>query len=332
MRSASRLPPLATALALVASLCGCGLLGGNDEPPPGEPEVSSLNVSIMKTTDLAPFLLAVKEGFFDDEGLDVAFVDAPSGGDSVDRLIAGEVDIAYSSYPPLFLAESRRAGQDEGGIRIVADAASASPNSCVVVALPSSSVTSAGDLAGKRVAVTATGTTSDLLTMSRLREEGVDHDTVQWITTPFPAMADALRAGDVDAAFVTEPFLSQTRIDAGAVPIFDAATGPTADLPVAGWGTTGDFVRERPRTVAAFQRAMRRGTDLALSDRGLVDPLLVEFAGVAEAVAREATLLTFRSTPDAGRLQRVPDLMLEFGVIEEELDATTMIVPTAPPN
>ncbi len=332
----SRLPLVASALTLAMALSGCSALGGSDddaEPQSGgngKLETTELNISIMKTTDLAPFHLAMQEGFFEDEGLKVKFVDAPSGGESVNKLVSGEVDISYSSYTPFFLAESKGAGQAKGGIKIVADASSAGPNSCMVVALPNSRVKSVQDMAGKKVAVTATGTISDLLTMATLKTKGVDYKSINWVKTPFPQTADALKQGRVDAAFVTEPFLSQTQTEAGALPIFDTATGPTADMPTAGWGSTGDFVKKNPNTIAAFQRAMQRGTDLALSDRSKVEPLLVKFSGVDENIAKVATLLTFQSKLDATRIQRVPDLMKEFDVIDKELDVTTMIVPTAP--
>lgn len=331
----SRLPLVATALTLVAAMSSCSALGESDDSEPqsggnGKLETTELNISIMKTTDLAPFHLAMQEGFFKDEGLNVKFVDAPSGGESVNKLISGEVDISYSSYTPFFLAESKGAGKAKGGIKIVADASSAGPNSTMVVALPTSSVKKVQDMAGKRVAVTATGTISDLLTMSTLKAKGVDYKNIKWVKTPFPATAEALKSGNVDAAFVTEPFLSQTQTEAGALPIFDTATGPTADMPTAGWGSTGDFVSKNKNTIAAFQRAMQRGTDLALSDRSLVEPLLVKFSGVDENIAKVATLLTFQSKLDATRIQRVPDLMLEFKVIEAPLDVKKMIVPTAP--
>jgi NitT/TauT family transport system substrate-binding protein len=118
--------------------------------------------------------------------------------------------------------------------------------------------------------------------------------------------------------------------NAGAQPIFDTAVGPTADMPTAGWGSTGKFTDQNPNTIAAFQRAMQKGTDLALGDRGKVEPMLVEFSGVDEDTARMATLLTFQSKLDATRIQRVPDLMLEFKVIKTPIDAKQMIVPTAP--
>lgn len=333
----SRLPIVATALTLVTTLTSCGLLGGSDDEgePAGNsggsgPEQGTIKVSIMRTTDLAPFHLAMARGYFEDEGLKVEFVQAPSGGASVTKLVAGEVDIAYASYTPFFLAESKGAAQKDDGIKIVADASSAGPNSCIVVATPDSSVKSIQDMAGKRVAVTATGTISDLLTMSTLKTNGVDYSGITWVATPFPDIAKRLKAKEVDAAFVTEPFIQDAMRNAGAQPIFDTAVGPTADMPTAGWASTGKFVKENPNTIAAFQRAMQKGTDLALSDRSLVEPLLVKFSGVDEDTAKMATLLTFQSKLDATRLQRVPDLMLEFGVIKNALDASKMVIASAP--
>jgi NitT/TauT family transport system substrate-binding protein len=332
----ARLPLLATAAMLVTTLTGCSLLGGGDEDDASESggsgnlEKSTIKVSIMKTTDLAPFHLAVKEGYFKDEGLEVEFVDAPSGGESVSKLVSGEVDIAYSSYTPFFLAESENAAGGKGGVKLVADASSAGPGSTMVVATPNSSVKTIQDMAGKRVAVTATGTISDLLTMSTLKTNKVDYKNIKWVPTPFPQTAQALKSGAVDAGFVTEPFIQDTMKNAGAQPIFDTAVGPTADMPTAGWGSTGDFTEKNPNTIAAFQRAMQKGTTLALADRSKVEAMLVEFSKVDEDTARMATLLTFQSRLDSTRIQRVPDLMREFDVIKKPIDVKKMVVATAP--
>ena len=333
----TRVPLVATGLLLVASLTSCGLLGGSDESDTdtaqggnGKLETTELKVSIMKTTDLAPFHLAMKEGYFKDEGLNINFVDAPSGGESVGKLVSGEVDLSYASYTPFFLAESKKAAEAQGGVKLVADASSAGAGSCMVVATPDSPVKTIKDMAGKRVAITATGTISDLLTMSTLKTNNVNYENINWVPTPFPATAAALKNKNVDAAFVTEPFLTLSMKEAGAQPIFDTAVGPTADMPTAGWGSTGEFTQNNPNTIAAFQRAMQRGTDLALSDRSKVEPMLVEFSGVDEDTAKMATLLTFQSKLDATRIQRVPDLMLEFKVITQPINVKQMIIPTAP--
>jgi NitT/TauT family transport system substrate-binding protein len=271
----------------------------------------------------------VKNGYFREAGFtfdqvkDVSI--AKSGGDSVAKLAAKEVDIAYSSYTPFFVAKSKNVAD----IKLVADASSAGPNSCMVVAMPNSSVKSIRDMAGKRVAVTATKTISDLLVMSTLKTNGVDWKSIQWVETPFPQVNDALAKGNVDAAFVTEPFITSAQKTVGAVPIFDTAVGPTANMPTAGFAANGDFVQKNPRTLAAFQKVMERATIEAKADRGKVEGLLQEYAKIDADTAKLSTLLTFSSTLDATRIQRVPDLMLEFGVIKDKIDVASMIAKPA---
>jgi NitT/TauT family transport system substrate-binding protein len=333
----ARVPVVATALVLASTLTGCGLLGGSDDEGSdsssggnGDVEKSTIKVSIMKTTEAAPFHLAVKEGYFEDEGLQIEPVDSKSSDESTQKLIAGDVDIAFSSLPPFFAAESKKTAQNLGGVKLVADSASAGPGSTMVVATPRSSVKSIKDMAGKKVAVSGPGSVSTLMTMSTLKTNSVDYKNIKWVPTPFPQIAAALSAGDVDAAFVTEPFIQDAMKKAGAQPIFDTATGPTADLPVSAWGSTGNFTKANPKTVAAFQRAMQRGTALALKDRSKVEAVLVEHSGVDADTAKMATLHTYTSKLDATRLQRVPDLMLAFDVINAPLKVEDMIVPTAP--
>ncbi|MBP2321219.1 NitT/TauT family transport system substrate-binding protein [Kibdelosporangium banguiense] len=275
----------------------------------------------MPTIDLAPFHLAVKNGYFQAEGLTVEASTAPSGPASVAKMVAGEVDVAYSSYTPFFQAKSQNAAD----IKLVADASSAGPKSTMVLAMPGSAVRTIQDMPGKRVAVTARGTISDLMTMATMKAAGVDYQGIQWINIPFPDMAPRLQRGDVDAAFMTEPYITGTIKTIGAVPVFDTAAGPTADFPTAGFGATAKFVAENPKTVAAFQRVMAKATAEA-ADRSKIEPLLVEFAKVDKETAAAATLLTFRSTLDAANVQRVPDLMLQFGAIPGRVDVAAMIV------
>jgi NitT/TauT family transport system substrate-binding protein len=317
-----RLRMAAVVLMLTAGTTGCGLLGGSEPEPAAEGAPPTLTVSIMPTTDLAPFHLAVQNGYFQAEGVQVEAVTAPSGQASLAKLIGGEVDIAYSSYTPFFVAQSQGAAD----LRFVADASSAAPDTTMIVAVPGSGVQSIADLAGKRIAVTATNTISDTLVKAAMREAGVDSSGVQWISIPFPETAPALARGDVDAAFLTEPFITLAARSVGAVPIADTATGPAANLPTAGYAALATFADGNPDAIAAFRRALAKATDEA-ADRSKVEPLLVEHTGIDAETASATKLLTFRSELDARELQRVPDLLLEFGVLRERVDASAMIGP-----
>ncbi|MBK1785360.1 ABC transporter substrate-binding protein [Prauserella sp. ASG 168] len=312
---------------MLAATGGCGMLGGSDESSEGgngDLETSKISVSIMPTIDLAPFHLAMQNGYFKDEGLDVEVVNAPSGQASLTKLINGEVNVAYGSYTPFFIAQSKGAAE----LKFVADASSAGPDSTMIVAMPDSDVKDAKSLEGKRVAITSENTICDTLTKSVMKTNGADFSGVQWVSIPFPDMAAALQRGDVDAAFMTEPFITSAAKTVGAVPVFDTATGPTKDFPTAGYGSQAQWADENPKAVAAFQRALDKATREA-ADRSTIEPLMVEFAKVDKEIASMTNLLTFQSKLDTQRLQRVPDLLLEFGGIPERLDVSKMVAQPA---
>jgi NitT/TauT family transport system substrate-binding protein len=323
-----RVPRIVVLLCALLTLAGCGLLGddssgqGSSTKSAGSPEKAKVKVAILPTMDTVPLYLAMDSGYFAKEGLEVTPVAAASGADCVAKLVAGDVDFAFSSYTPFFSARAKGAAD----IKLVADATSAAPGNAVVVTMPNSPVKSIRDMAGRRVGITAKFTMTHLLVESQLKVNGVDSSTVQYAEMPFPQMADKLAKGQIDAAFLTEPFLQQAAKSVGAYRLFDTATGPTADIPLTGYGATGKFVNGNRRTVEAFQRAMRRATDEARGDRTKVDPLLEKIAKVDPDTAHLAVLTNFVSSLDPVRLQRVVDLMVEFKALDKKFDVSEMIV------
>lgn len=312
-------------LALL-TLAGCGLLGGEDSPSgQGDQQLRTVRVAVLPTMDLVPLQLAIDSGYFRQEGLDVQTVTAASGNDCVAKLAAGEVDFAFSSWTPFFVAKSKNAAD----IKLVADATSAAPGYAVVVTMPNSPVAGIKDLAGKRIAITARFTISHLLVEAQLKAAGVDSSTVQWVEIPFPQMADRLSAGQIDAAFFVEPFLRQAIKQIGARPLFDTLTGPTEGLPLTGYGSTAGFVEANSGTIETFQRVLKRATEEVRADRSKVDPLLEKIAKVDAETARATTLVEFTSTLDPVRIQRVADLMVEFKALDAPVDVAGMVVAPA---
>jgi NitT/TauT family transport system substrate-binding protein len=161
-----------------------------------------------------------------------------------------------------------------------------------------------------------------------MRANGVDFSKVQWVSIPFTDMSAAMGRGDIDAAYMPEPFITNAAKSIGAVPVIDVAAGPTADFPIGGYSALSKFTSANPKTVAAFQRAMKKATDDA-ADRAKIQPLIVEFAKVDADTAALVTLPNFHSTLDPRRLQRVPDQLQEFGVTKKRIDVGTMLVQSA---
>jgi len=314
------------AVAAVATATGCGALGSStSSAAAGGLEKSTLKVSILPTTDLAPFWLAQDSGYFEAEGLTVESVIAASGQASLTKAISGEADIAFSTYPPFFTAT----GTGAADMQLVADATSVNAKSNAIVTVPNSPVKTINDLAGRKIAITAKNTASDLLTRSVMQDHNVDFSKVKWVLIPLPNIAAALQQGEADAAYLPEPYITQAAKTAGAIPVIDINTGATQDFPLTGYGATRKWVRENPKTLAAFQRAMQKATHEALIDRAKVEPLLVRFAKIDEDTAKLLTLPGYGSILDARRLQRVPDLLLQLGAIPKPIDVNSMIGPQA---
>lgn len=109
---------MAEGLVVPGMLAGQGLTAAPPAPP-GLACICALatvsrwwigvRIKSFLTTDLAPFHLVMKNGYFREEGLDVKPVNADSSDLSNQKLLAGEVDIAYASYPPFFTARGIRA-------------------------------------------------------------------------------------------------------------------------------------------------------------------------------------------------------------------------------
>jgi NitT/TauT family transport system substrate-binding protein len=301
---------------------GCGLLGGSQNSSGnGQVEKARIKVGVLPVNDLAPLHLAVRNGYFRDEGLEVEVATAPDGTAALNSTLGGDYDITYSSYVPFFQAQASGVAD----LKIVADCSAAAPNTTVIMTAPDSGVRTPEDLADAKIAISGPNTISELLVKATMKAHNVDFSGVEWAPIPFINMPNALQQGQVDAAILTEPFLTKASRSGAAIPVVDTATGPLEDLPLTGYGATAQFCEENPKTVAAFQRAMDRAVTEA-QDRSKIEPLLPEFAKIDPETASIINLLKFNSKADVNRLQRVPRLMKDLGYIDKDIDVASMIV------
>jgi NitT/TauT family transport system substrate-binding protein len=321
------------ALVLLAALTGCGMLGdrggasaGGGAKSNGPVEKAKIRVGLLPVVDVGPFYLAMENGYFKAEGLEVVPVVMASGQAGINGIISGEFDISMGSYPAALLAQSKKAAD----LKIIAEALAARPGHLVLGAAPNSPVKKMQDVAGRRVAITAKNTMCDLAPKAVLEAQSVDFSKIQWIEMGFPEMIPAMRRGDVDAACLVEPWVTTAAKEIGAVPLVDGSSGPTANLPNAGYfvaAGAGKFASSNPNTIAAFQRGLAKAV-LEAQDREKVEPVLIKYVKIDADTAEIMTIATYSTSLDARRVQRVADLMEHFGVIKEHLDVSKMIWST----
>ncbi|HEX6359431.1 ABC transporter substrate-binding protein [Actinophytocola sp.] len=289
-------------------------------------EKSWLTVAAMGVTDSLIVRLGARMGFFRDEGLDIGFDDikiVTSGPESLRLLDRGDVDVAYSTYVPFVFSALDPKIDD---VAVVAPTSSARPHSCVIVANPVSGIKSPQQLVGKKVAVTAEESQSAAMLSARLLEVGIDPDDVDIVSVQFSEMVRRVEDGTLDAAFLTDPYLSMATIDYEAVEAFDIGAGKLFGIPTAGFGAKVKFKEEHPNTVAAFRRGMKRATEYARAHSKDLAREVWESAGIRKDVALRGTKLHLETRIDESELQRVPDLMRDVGMTKGSVDAGDLLV------
>ncbi|MBB5804779.1 NitT/TauT family transport system substrate-binding protein [Saccharothrix ecbatanensis] len=319
-----------SAVAMLAVVSGCGLLGGAEEKPAetasaGKLEKAKINLGLLPILDVASVHVAIKKGYFKEEGLEVEVKIVQGGAAAIPAVIKGDLDITFGNWVSFITAETNGAAKGVDGLKLINDGYQAKPEMFLILAKSDSAIKSPKDLEGKTIAINTFKNIAELTAKATLEANDVNPDNVTFKEFPFPDMEAAVQNGTVDAAFMVEPFISRAQRASGQITVLDAASGPTDGIPIAGYGTTGKFVKENPNTVAAFQRAMAKGQRDA-ADRPTVEPLLVEYAKVDKETASLVHFGEFPTTLDATRLQRVADLMRTYKLLENEFDVKTMLV------
>lgn len=320
MRHSGRRSCLLTALLLAAPLAaGCG--GSDSSGPSGSgPEKKTLTVAALPLVDDAGLYIAQKRGLFEAEGIKVRIKPVQQSIQALPALAKGDVDVIAAANYVTFLQ-----AQDKGTLklRVLAGAAAVTSHMMDVVVLPDSPIRTAGDLAGKRVAVNILTNIQSLTLDAILKSGGAG--APGYVAIPFPQMAATLQKKQVDAVHIVEPFLTDAKRKLGARVVVDGGGPPVTNLPISGYASTAEFTGKNPKAAAAFQRAIAKAQALAAGDRTQVEAVVPGYAHIDAKTAAAITLPAYPASADAAGLQRVADMMRGAGLLKRPLDVRTVL-------
>ncbi|MFC4592180.1 ABC transporter substrate-binding protein [Sphaerisporangium corydalis] len=287
-------------------------------------EKTTISVGVLAIADVAALYIADQQGFFKAEGLTVQPKILQSTAVTLPQLMGGQLDFALANYFSVLSATENKAGS----FRFVADTYEAKNDVFSIMVTKDSKIQTVKDLEGKKISVAAPNSIGTLAVGSTLKVAGLDPNKgVQFVPMPFPNAPAALKSGQVDAAWLTEPFLTNVQKEFGARKIADTMTGAMADFPIAGWAATESWTKKYPNTTAAFQRAILKGQQAAAADRKAVEKVLPSYTHITPDVAAVINLGAYPTSLNAQRIQRVADLMVEYGYLKAKMDVKPLLVP-----
>jgi NitT/TauT family transport system substrate-binding protein len=205
-----------------------------------------------------PLTIAEQLGYFKAEGLEVEISDFAGGARALQALVGGSADIVSGAYEHTINMQSKnqfirsfvllgRAPQIAVGV-----STRAMPN-----------YRSLADLRGKKIGVSAPGSSTNMVANLVLSRAGIKASDVSYVGVGTSAGAlSALRSGQIDAMSNTDPvmtmleqkgevkIISDTRTLKGTLDVFG---GP---MPAACFYTRGEFIEKNPNTCQALANAI----------------------------------------------------------------------------
>jgi NitT/TauT family transport system substrate-binding protein len=313
-------------MGAVAGLLVAGCSGGGSGGSSSGPlEKTKLVVAAVPATDSAGLYIAQERGMFAAAGLQVQIKTAVSSADVITKQEQGGYDISSGAYPSYIAADARGAS-----FRVLVSGSTMGPATQEIMVPQDSPINTVADLKGKTIAINAPGNIGTLLVDSLLDDNAVNWratgaDGITLVTMPFPKMAKALAAHQVDAAWMPEPFITEDEESIGAQPLADTDQGAAESLPIAGYVVTQSWLDKYPHTAAVFRSVMEKAQAIAAQNQSEVQKSMTAFAGVKPLSSNILATTGYPTETTAAPLQRVIGLMQHYLLLTSSYNAANFI-------
>ena len=177
-----------------------------------------------------------------------------AGPSVIEALFANQLDIAYIGPNPAINGYIKSNGE---ALRIIAGATSAG---AALVVRPQANIAKPEDFAGKKLATPQLGNTQDVALRAYLADHGLKTKdkggTVEIVPTDNPQILDLFKQGQIDGAWVPEPWASRLIVDGGGKLFLDERDlWPNGEFVTANIIVSAAFLKAHPNLVKAFLQA-----------------------------------------------------------------------------
>jgi NitT/TauT family transport system substrate-binding protein len=235
-----------------------------------------------------PVVIAMKKGFFNDEGLDLRKVQMQPQL-TVRALVSGDVDYSLSWGSTL------RAAVTGVPVKVIASLASRPLH--ILMARPE--IKYGKDLKGKIIGVDSFAGTVDYLVRVAARHYGLDPDKdIQIIVTgASPLRLAALRAGSIHATAIDVAYVGKAEEEGLRRLLY---LGDIIDLPISGIGVRDDKLAKDREQAKKVIRASLRGARFMKQNRTETLQMMTEYLGITLSQAGSAYDSSIKSFTDDG--------------------------------
>ncbi len=278
---------------------------------------------------LAHFLpfLAEQEGYFNEQGIKIEFVEFKSTNQMIDAVVTGDIDAAAAAnYEAAMAAELRSPGK----IKFYFNTQWKPENYIdYIIVRKESSLQSISDLKGKKLVITP-GAAGLSYTKLVLEKFNISDKDITLVPLEFKFQLQTLASGKVDAALTFEPLIAMALSEDTAKVLVG---GPFANyLPemanAAGAGIIStSFIQEHPETANKFVNAIEKAIKLADDNpnkiRGVLPDCCKTTPEVAQTIKHFGVYQTIAET-NKQDVQTFADFLTENGILEKHMEINNL--------
>ena len=178
-----------------------------------------------------------------------------AGPSLMEALSAGAIDVGYVGPGPVLARHGRSKGE---AVRVISGAAA---NGVVIVTRKDSGIKTLKDLVGKRIATPQYGNTQDIAARHYMTQELGQKDHKNVIAVPNAEQAAMMQRGEIDAAWVPEPWGARLMADVEATLVAEEKNlWPNKSFSLTVVVTTPEFLKAHPEVIEKLLGVHRRWT------------------------------------------------------------------------
>lgn len=192
-----------------------------------------------------------------------------------------------------------------------------------VVVSKTSPLQTAKDLEGKTIATNPIRGISSFAMNLWMRKHGADPSTIKWIEMPRGDMAAAITQGHIDAATMTEPFLSINRSLTRIIAVPYSAVAPRFVTVV--FIATEQWIKSSPDLVHRFASTIDRTAAWANANETRSGTILATYSKMSPALINQMSRVKYATGLRPAELQPCIDLASEGKLIDAPFPAAELL-------
>jgi len=282
---------------------------------------TELRLGYFPNVTHAPALIGTDKGLFEKELGDTKLTlqQFNAGPDEVSALLGGSLDVAFIGSGPAINAYAKSKG---AAVRLISGVTSAGAQ---FVTTPD--ITKPEDLVGKTVVTPQLGNTQDVALKKWLADKKLT-GKVQVTNMENAQTLDAFKGGQVQAAWLPEPWSSRLVLEAGAkVFVDEKELWSDGKFPTTVLIVRTEFLEQHPQTVKAFLKGLVASIDYADDDesdaQAAVNRQLEKLTGKTlkpDVIKRAWSNITLTFDPVAGQFKQLAKDQVTAGIAQTAPD------------